>query len=91
MSSHDGLLLVDGDVVVQGTLRVRGLLAVSGSLDVTAGTLEVDGGVVVRDGNSRGSHAGSGTRIRYSPCSVRRALSSVARPSFAPYGLWVAR
>jgi hypothetical protein len=90
-SSHQGLLLVDGDLVVRGTLQLRGLLAVRGSLDVTSGALDVVGGVLLRDTDAGVSHAGSGVRVRYSPCTVRRALASVARPAIAPYGLWIAR
>ena len=90
-SMHEGLLLVDGDLAVRGTMRLRGLLAVNGSLDVTGGTLDVEGGVVTRDGNAGTSHAGSGVWVRYSPCTVLRAMAAVARPEFVPYGLWIAR
>jgi type II secretory pathway pseudopilin PulG len=90
-SSHEGVLLVDGDLVVRGTLRLRGLLAVRGALDVTDGRVDVEGAVVVRDGAAHGAAVGDGVRIRYSGCSVRRAMAAIARPAFSPYGVWVAR
>jgi hypothetical protein len=91
LSSHHGLLLVNGDLVVRGTLQVRGLLVVRGALDVTAGHLDVEGAVVLRDSAARASQGGDGVRVRYSPCAVLRGLASVARPSFSPHGVWIAR
>jgi hypothetical protein len=90
-SRHDGLLVIDGDLLLQGALLVNGLLVVSGALDASAGTLEVDGGVIVRDAATRGTRLGANVRIRYSPCLVGRALATVARPRIAPFALWIAR
>jgi len=88
---HDGLLLVDGNLTIDGTLRLRGLLVVRGALDTRGGVLDVDGGVIVRDAHDGDSQVGGDARVRYSPCSVLRAMAGIARPGFAPYGVWIAR
>jgi cytoskeletal protein CcmA (bactofilin family) len=90
-SRHDGLLVIDGDLQLQGALHVKGLLVVSGALDARGGTLDVDGGVIVRDSRALGTHIGEYVRIRHSPCLVGRALATVARPRIAPFTLWIAR
>ncbi|MEO7521055.1 MAG: hypothetical protein ABIW79_04495 [Gemmatimonas sp.] len=90
-SSHEGLVLIDGDLRLQGTLRVRGLLLVTGSVNAQDGALEVDGGVLVRDSGALGSWFGMGVRVRHSPCLIGRALATIARPRIAPFSLWAAR
>ncbi len=89
--SHDGLLIVDGDLVVVGTLQLRGMLVVNGIIDARSGTLQVNGAVVVRNALGAPSHFGSRTAIRYSQCDMQRALSAVALPGATPYALWSER
>ncbi|HYW33180.1 MAG TPA: hypothetical protein VE869_16885 [Gemmatimonas sp.] len=90
-STHDGLLLVDGDLVVRGKLVVRGLLVVRGALDVVGGSLDVLGAVIVGGRGAGSSRLGPGTRVRYSPCTMRRAMAAVSRPGRAPFGHWIPR
>jgi len=89
--THTGLLLVDGDLEVIGTLDVEGLLVVRGRIDARAGTLVVSGALLVRDDRDAGSTLGSASRVRYSPCSVARALATIARPRVAPFSAWIER
>jgi hypothetical protein len=90
-SRHQGVLLVEGDLFVNGTLAVDGLLIVKGALDTSAGTLNVFGAVLVRDELGHGSHLGIATRVRYSQCALRRALSAVAAPSAITTRGWLER
>ncbi len=90
-STHTGMLLIAGNLVLTGSLTVEGLLVVQGSIDASAGTLIVDGAVIARDRYAAGSTVGDATRVRYSQCSVRRALAAVARPGNAPYATWIER
>ncbi|MEQ1691053.1 MAG: hypothetical protein ABMA00_07210 [Gemmatimonas sp.] len=88
VSHYVGLLAVDGDLLVHGSLHIDGLLLVRGALDVTRGTLDVRGAVVIRDRSIRGSQLGAGLHVVYAPCLVGRALVAVATPHRAPYGVW---
>ncbi len=86
-----GVLAIDGDFVVRSALHVDGLLVVRGALDASSGALAVDGAVIVRDYASRGSTFGATMTVRYAPCLVGRALSTVARPELAPFASWQSR
>lgn len=90
-STHSGLLLVDGDLVVTGSLAIEGLLIVRGRIDASAGSLVVDGAAFARDYYAGGSTLGDASRIRYSQCTARRALATVARPGNAPFAVWIER
>ena len=90
-STHTGLILVDGDLVVTGSLVVEGLLIVRGRIQARAGRLTVDGAVLARDAFGGGSDLGDATRVRYSQCSTRRALSAIARPGHTPFAQWIER
>ena len=87
-SRYVGLLAFDGDLIVHGALRVDGLLVVRGAIDVSTGTLEVRGALVVRDDSARGSHLGARVRVTYAPCLMGRALAAVAMPTTSPFGVF---
>ena len=86
-----GVLAIDGDFIVRTALHLDGVLIVRGALDATRAPLDVDGAVIVRDTNARGSHFGSTLTVRYAPCLVGRALATVARPMAAPFASWQGR
>jgi hypothetical protein len=88
---HQGVLLVDGDLVVTGTLDVRGLLIVRGALDASVGTVTVFGAVLVRDELGHGSRLGFASRVRYSRCALRRAVSAVGAPAAITTRGWLER
>ena len=88
---HDGMLVIDGDLVLRGDLEVQGVLVVHGALDAANGTLVVNGAVIARDRRESGSRLSGSADIRYSPCTTRRALATVARPSTVPFALWTTR
>jgi len=89
--SHEGLLVIDGDVVITGSLRVRGMLIVRGSIDASAGRLDVHGAMLVYSPTHRASALGSAVTVQYSPCALARALAAVATPSSTPFRLWSER
>lgn len=88
VSSHVGLVIVDGDLIVSGILRVDGLLVVRGLLDASRGTLIVRGAVVLREGSGRWSQLSASSDIRYAPCLASRALVALAEPHTKPFSLW---
>lgn len=88
VSSHVGLLVVDGDLIVDGILRVDGVLVVRGLLDASRGTLIVRGAVVLREGSGRWARLSSSSDIRYAPCLASRALVALAVPHTKPFSLW---
>ena len=88
VSSHVGLLVVDGDLVVDGVLRVDGLLVVRGLLDASRGTLIVRGAVVLREGGGRWARLSATSDIRYAPCLASRALVGLAVPRTKPFSVW---
>lgn len=90
-SKHQGILLVDGDLRLTGTLEIDGVLIVRGAIDASAGQLIVHGAVLIRDSSGRGSRLGIATRVRYSRCALRRALSAVAAPAAITTGGWLER
>ncbi|MEP6765592.1 MAG: hypothetical protein ABJB66_14855 [Gemmatimonadaceae bacterium] len=90
-SRHQGILLVEGDLILTGTLEVDGLLVVRGAIDASAGQLVVHGAALIRDTFGRGSRFGIATRVRYSRCALRRALSAVAAPAAITTGGWLER
>lgn len=86
--AYVGALAIDGDLVVRGALHVSGALIVRGAVDASAGQLQVDGTLVVRDLHARNSPLSAATRIRYAPCVVGRAMTALALPTNAPFGIW---
>jgi hypothetical protein len=90
-SRHQGVLLIDGDVELTGSLEVDGLLVVRGALDASLGTLTVHGAVLIRDESGHGSRLGIASRVRYSRCALRRALSAVGAPAAITTGGWLER
>lgn len=90
-SRHQGILLVDGDLILDGTLEVDGLLIVRGAIDASAGQLIVNGAALIRDTWGHGTRLGLATRVRYSRCALRRALSAVAAPAAVTTGGWLER
>ncbi|MEP6778508.1 MAG: hypothetical protein ABJC26_01370 [Gemmatimonadaceae bacterium] len=90
-SRHQGILIVEGDLTLTGTLEIDGLLIIRGAIDASAGQLLVHGAVLIRDTFGRGSRFGIATRVRYSRCALRRALSAVAAPAAITTGGWLER
>ena len=90
-SRHQGVLLVDGDLILESNLEIDGLLIVRGAIDASAGRLTVNGAVLIRDTLGHGSRLGFASRVRYSRCALRRALSAVAAPAAITTGGWLER
>ena len=90
-SRHQGVLMIDGDLVLDADLEVNGLLLVRGAVDATVGRLRVHGAALVRDDLNHGSRFGFATRVRYSRCALRRALSATGAPAAITTGGWLER
>lgn len=90
-SRHQGVLLVDGDLNITGDLEVNGLLMVRGAIDASQGRLIVRGAALVRDELGHGSRFGFATRVRYSRCALRRALSATGAPAAITTRGWLER
>jgi len=81
-----GMVVLDSDLVIAADLQLSGVLFVRGSIHPAGGQLDVTGAVVA--GDSLGGHSGLGTgdRVRYDACAIRRAVDLVTRP--APSATW---
>ncbi|MEO7997958.1 MAG: hypothetical protein ABI852_10965 [Gemmatimonadaceae bacterium] len=90
-SRHQGVLMIDGDLNLTGDLEVRGLLMVRGAIDASVGRLTVIGAALVRDDMGHGSRFGIATRVRYSRCALRRALSATGAPAAITTRGWLER
>lgn len=90
-SRHQGVLMIDGDLVLNADLDVNGLLLVRGAVNATVGHLTVHGAALVRDDQGHGSRFGFATRVRYSRCALRRALSATGAPAAITTGGWLER
>lgn len=90
-SRHQGVLMIDGDLNVASDLEVFGLLMVRGALNDSAGHLRVMGAVLVRDEQGHGSRFGIASRVRYSRCALRRALSATGAPAAITTRGWLER
>jgi len=90
-SRHQGVLLVDGDLDVVSDLEVFGLLIVRGALNDSGGHLRVMGAALVRDELGHGSRFGFASRVRYSRCALRRALSATGAPAAITTRGWLER
>lgn len=90
-SRHQGVLMIDGDLVLNADLDVNGLLLVRGAVNATVGRLSVHGAALVRDDQGHGSRFGFATRVRYSRCALRRALSATGAPAAITTGGWLER
>ena len=90
-SRHQGVLMIDGDLNVASDLEVVGLLMVRGALNDSGGHLRVMGAALVRDEMSHGSRFGFATRVRYSRCALRRALSATGAPAAITTRGWLER
>ena len=90
-SRHQGVLMIDGDLNVVSDLEVFGLLLVRGALNDSAGHLRVMGAALVRDELGHGSRFGFATRVRYSRCALRRALSATGVPAAITTRGWLER
>lgn len=88
---HQGVLMIDGDLEITGDLEVSGLLIVRGAIDASAGRLSVHGAALIRDDLGHGSRFGIATRVRYSRCALRRALSAVGAPAAITTRGWLER
>jgi hypothetical protein len=82
-----GLVVSDSDLVVDADLRITGVLVVRRSVVPAGGRLEVVGAVVAGDAGGGRSGLGSGDRVRYDACAIRRAVERVTRPG--PSSTWV--
>lgn len=90
-SRHQGVLMIDGDLNLTGDLEVRGLLMVRGAIDASHGRLTVLGAALIRDEMGHGSRFGIATRVRYSRCALRRALSATGAPAAITTRGWLER
>ena len=90
-SKHQGILMIDGDLKITGDLTVHGLLLVRGAIDASLGSLSVYGAALVRDELGHGSRFGFATRVRYSRCALRRALSATGAPAAITTRGWLER
>lgn len=88
---HQGVLMIDGDLNITGDLTVNGLLLVRGAIDASHGRLTVHGAALVRDELGHGSRFGFATRVRYSRCALRRALSATGAPAAITSRGWLER
>lgn len=83
--------MIDGDLNVASDLEVFGLLLVRGALNDSGGHLRVMGAALVRDEMGHGSRFGFATRVRYSRCALRRALSATGAPAAITTRGWLER
>lgn len=90
-SRHQGVLMIDGDLEVGTDLEVVGLLLVRGAVNDSGGHLRVRGAALVRDEMNHGSRFGFATRVRYSRCALRRALSATGAPAAITTRGWLER
>ena len=90
-SRHQGVLMIDGDLNVARDLEVFGLLMVRGALNDSGGHLRVLGAALVRDEMGHGSRFGFASRVRYSRCALRRALSATGAPAAITTRGWLER
>jgi hypothetical protein len=81
-----GMVVVDTEVVVDADLRVTGVLVARGSVHAGGGRLDVIGAVVSGDSGGGPSGLGSGDRVRYDACAIRRAVARVTSPG--PTSTW---
>jgi len=76
-----GVLLVDGDLEVEGDVRFDGVIVVRGAVRATAGSLRVNGAMLVADGAAgAGSTLGGRSRVTMSSCAIAQSLLGAARP-----------
>ncbi|MGV3708814.1 MAG: hypothetical protein ACO1Q7_08230 [Gemmatimonas sp.] len=90
-SRFQGVLMIDGNLNVEADLDIGGLLMVRGALRDTLGHLRVTGAALIRDEMGLGNHLGIATRVRYSRCALRRALSATGAPAAITTGGWLER
>jgi hypothetical protein len=81
-----GMVVVGSDLRLNADLRVTGVLFTTGSVITGPGRLDVTGAVIAADSGGGQSRLGSGDRVRYDACAIRRALDHVTRP--APTSTW---
>ncbi len=91
-SDYSGLLVVDGNLHISGTVKMQGILLVTGNLNVTSGSLNLLGALIVLgSGTNTGqpvAQLGGNTTVRYDRCRAQMALATTAEPKQAPYMLW---
>jgi hypothetical protein len=78
-----GMLALDSDLEVGADLHVSGVLIARGSVRSSGGQLTVIGAVVTGDAGGGHSALGSGDRVRYDGCAIRRALEHVTVPGLS--------
>jgi len=78
-----GMVVLDSDLVVRADLQVLGVLFVRGSISPAGGQLDVTGAVIAGDSLGGTSGLGTGDRVRYDACAIRRAVDLVTRPALA--------
>jgi len=76
-----GMVVLDSGLVVGADLQVTGVLFVRGSIHPAGGQLDVTGAVVAGDSLGGNSGLGTGDRVRYDACAIRRAVDLVTRPA----------
>lgn len=82
----NGMVVIDSGLVLRADLLLMGVLFVRGSIYPAGGLLDVTGAVVAGDSLGGNSGLGSGDRVRYDACAIRRAVDLVTRP--APPAMW---
>lgn len=81
-SKGQGILLVEGDLSTSGTFQFYGLIIVQGTIDAT-GTFDLFGAAMASNADFDNQTFGGTMNVRYSSCTVQRAILNNASLSRA--------